>query len=193
MEIVRDRDACRDEGPFVPRGAGGRSIRNFAVRPDGALVRNRSLSGLGAEPPPRPEPRRRLGDVPGAGLSWVAMVTGRKFPPTRRGRPHRNNPYGDALLPRLWWPRFPRRRSWEFWGRYLVRRAAGVLVAQLDQDGAAPADELAAGLPKARQSAVAAIKGGTLERGEPELLRPRAVPRRGGHARPPDPACRAGP
>ena len=38
------------------------------------------------------------------------------------------NPYGDALLSRLYWPWFFRQNGWKFWGKFLERFGAPLLV-----------------------------------------------------------------
>ena len=45
-----------------------------------------------------------------------------------RVRPTYRNPYGEALLSRLYWPWFFRQNGWKFWGKFLERFGTPVLV-----------------------------------------------------------------
>lgn len=157
MEIVWDEAAYKAEGVYVPKDVGERPIRNFTVRPDGTLVLNASSIGKMVEQ--RPELQKRLGDW--AGGNWVVMDTDYKFLLTR-SRHSWDNPYGEALLSRLYWPWFFRSSSWQFLGQYLERYAVGILVASLDKESSISADDLTEKLLKAQQDAALAIKGGTI-------------------------------
>lgn len=45
-----------------------------------------------------------------------------------RNKPTWQNPYGEALLSRLYWPWFFRQNGWKFWGKFLERFGAPLLV-----------------------------------------------------------------
>jgi Mu-like prophage protein gp29 len=45
-----------------------------------------------------------------------------------RSRPTYANPYGEALLSRLYWPWFFRNNGWKFWGKFLERFGSPLLV-----------------------------------------------------------------
>lgn len=45
-----------------------------------------------------------------------------------RCKPSWNNPYGEALLSRLYWPWFFRQNGWKFWGKFLERFGAPLLI-----------------------------------------------------------------
>lgn len=75
-----------------------------------------------------------------------------KFFLTRR-YPSYRQPYGEALLTRLYWPWFFRTQSSKFWARFLERFGAPLLLGKTSGDTALMASSLA----KALQSAVAAI------------------------------------
>lgn len=45
-----------------------------------------------------------------------------------RSRPTYANPYGEALLTRLYWPWFFRNNGWKFWGKFLERFGSPLLV-----------------------------------------------------------------
>lgn len=53
--------------------------------------------------------------------------TAEKFLLTRR-LPTYRNPYGEALLSRLYWPWYFRTNGWQFWARFLERHGAPLLV-----------------------------------------------------------------
>lgn len=78
------------------------------------------------------EPRRD-------GTLWYSPTDGRpamqvdadyKFILTRRGHNYRN-PYGEALLSRVYWPWFFRYNGWRFWMRFLERFADPLLLGQV--------------------------------------------------------------
>lgn len=74
-----------------------------------------------------------------------------KFLVTRNGATYRN-PYGEALLSRLYWPWLFRRSSWEFWVQYLERFGQPLLTGK----GPDP-DALADALAKAARDSVIAV------------------------------------
>lgn len=82
------------------------------------------------------------------------MDTGFKFLLTRNG-PAWDNPWGEALLSRLWWPWFFRRRAWSFCGQCLERFAIPMPVGTGDD-----VDALAVSLARAQQDAVKAVQTG---------------------------------
>lgn len=45
-----------------------------------------------------------------------------------RARPTYANPYGEAMLSRLYWPFFFRNNGWKFWGKFLERFGSPLLV-----------------------------------------------------------------
>ncbi len=49
-----------------------------------------------------------------------------------RCRPTYRNPYGEALLSRLYWPWFFRNNGWKFWGKFLERFGSPLLVGKSD-------------------------------------------------------------
>lgn len=67
------------------------------------------------------------------------------------------NPYGEALLSRLYWPWFFRTNGWQFWGRFLERFGAPLLVGTGDGN----TEELARILAGAVQSGAIATSSGT--------------------------------
>lgn len=71
---------------------------------------------------------------------------------TRR-RPSYRQPYGQALLSRVYWPCFFRSAGWKFWARFLERFGAPLLIGQT----ANSTQDMAKALAAALQSAVAAI------------------------------------
>jgi hypothetical protein len=162
QEIIWDRNVYESEGAFVPRDISERSLRYFTVRPDGTLCQNVAAGGSATDRIHRdPALQRRLDDVPGSAGSWVAMNQKTKFLLTR-DRPTWDNPYGEALLSRVYWAWFFRNNSWQYLAQYLERYAVGILVGTLPPDSSMSADQLADMLLKAQQNAVAVIKGGTI-------------------------------
>lgn len=67
------------------------------------------------------------------------------------------NPYGDALLSRLYWPWFFRTNGWQFWARFLERFGAPLLVGS----GAGSVEALSAVLATAVQSGAIAVAADT--------------------------------
>jgi hypothetical protein len=160
QEIVWDRGVYEREGLFVPRDISQRSIRYFTVRPDGTLVQAVIMEGEKKIVRVRGL-QERISDVMDAGYSWVVMDTRYKFLLTR-SRPSWDNPYGEALLSRLYWPWFFRNVNWKFLAQYLERYAIPILVGTLPPESTASTGELAKELMRAQQDAVVAMKGGSL-------------------------------
>jgi hypothetical protein len=152
MEIVWDREAYAAEGALVPLDVSLREMDAFTVRPDGTLILNDA--GMEAMSYADPALQRRLADVPGASSTALVVDTRRKFLLTRN-EPTWDNPWGEALLSRLWWPWFFRQQAWNFFGQYLERFAIPLLWAT----GEKP-DDVAAMLAKAQQDAVIGVRTG---------------------------------
>lgn len=85
----------------------------------------------------------------------IVVDTEFKFLLTRR-RPTYRNPYGQAILSRIYWPWFFRSKGWRFWGRFLERFGSPLLLGKTLGDQAA-LDNFAARLEQAVQSAVAVV------------------------------------
>lgn len=67
-------------------------------------------------------------------------------------RPTYRNPYGEALLSRLYWPWFYRHNGWRFWGKFLERFGSPLLVGK-SQDPKA----MVAALLQAHSNAVVGV------------------------------------
>lgn len=67
--------------------------------------------------------------------------------------PTYDNPRGDALLARLYWPWFFRNEGWKFWGKFLERFGAPLLVGKAG-DGGSPAEMMQALLQAHGQAAL---------------------------------------
>lgn len=67
--------------------------------------------------------------------------------------PTYDNPRGEALLARLYWPWFFRNEGWKFWGKFLERFGAPLLVGRAG-DGGSPAEMLQALLQAHGQAAL---------------------------------------
>lgn len=80
----------------------------------------------------------------GAGFDGVP-VDPRKFLLTVRSGSTRN-PYGEALLSRVYWPWFFRQHGWQFWLRWLERYGTPLLLGKTAGDPQVMADNLAAAL-----------------------------------------------
>ena len=78
------------------------------------------------------EPRRdgSLWYSPTDGRPAMAVDAAQKFFVTRR-MPTYRNPYGEALLSRVYWPWFFRYNGWRFWMRFLERFADPLLLGQV--------------------------------------------------------------
>ena len=113
------------------------------------------IDRLSAKPLEWFEPRRD------GGLRWHGpdgdqreLDTAEKFLLTRR-LPTYRQPYGEALLSRLYWPWFFATHGWQFWARYVERHAGQFLVGKsLDTDA------MLGALTAAVNSAVLAIDRG---------------------------------
>jgi hypothetical protein len=161
QEIVWDKDVYENEKVYVPRDISGRNLDYFSVLPDGTLVQNVAFDGWSQPIVRDPKLQERLRDYPGAGYSWVVMDTRYKFLLTR-SKPSWDNPYGEALLSRLYWPWFFRNTSWQFLGQYLERYAIPILVGVIPETSDTDTEKLAEHLIKAQQDAVVVLKGGSL-------------------------------
>jgi hypothetical protein len=159
QEIVWDKQVYEEEGYFVPKDISDRNLEYFTVRPDGTLVQNVTRGPDGQKVVRIGELQKEIGDLPGAGYSWVVMDTKRKFLLTRNN-PTWDNPYGEALLSRLYWPWFFRNAAWKFFVQYLERYAIPILVGTIPVDSDMGAAALAELLMKAHQDAVIGLKGG---------------------------------
>ena len=100
-----------------------------------------------------------------------------KFFLTRR-LPSYRQPYGEALLSRLYWPWFFRRNAWRFWGEFLERFGAPILLgkARNPQDLAEALVNMGASMAVAvgiDEDVEAVTQGGTgeFERAEAALAR----------------------
>lgn len=83
------------------------------------------------------EPRRdgSLWYSPPSGGVPIAVDTEAKFLLARRNPTHRN-PYGEALLSRVYWPWFFRHNGWRFWMRFLERFADPLLLGRVSDPAA---------------------------------------------------------
>jgi hypothetical protein len=161
QEIVWDEGVYEREGVFVPRDISERNLEYFAVRPEGVLVQNVLRDGLGQHVVRVPQLQKSIKDLPGAEYSWVVMDTKYKFLLTRN-KPTWDNPFGEALLSRLYWPWFFRNTAWQFFVQYLERYAIPILVGSIPADSEMTAERLAELLMKAHQDAVIGTKGGSV-------------------------------
>ena len=87
-------------------------------------------------------------------INGVEVDTYFKFLLTRVNPSHRN-PYGEALLSRLYWPWYFRRSTWRFWMQFLERFGTPLLIGK----GRDP-DSIAQSLARAVQDAVVAVGDG---------------------------------
>lgn len=92
-------------------------------------------------------------------------VDPRKFLLTVRSGSLRN-PYGEALLSRVYWPWFFRQHGWQYWLRWLERYGTPLLLGKTSGDPKAMADNLAAALAGSAMAVgqgddVAAVAPGT--------------------------------
>lgn len=135
----------------------GYAVQEVIYRPeDGRVV----IERVSEKPMEWFEPRRdgTLRYYPASNLAPAAGIpvdTEFKFLLTRR-RPTYRNPYGQAILSRLYWPWFFRTKGWRFWGRFLERFGSPFLLGKTigSQEDL---DSFAAQLEKAVQSAVAVV------------------------------------
>lgn len=100
----------------------------YVKRPDGKV----GLQYLGEKPmewfEPRPDGTLLYFPDDGSGGAQGITVDQRyKFFMTRC-RPTYRNPFGEALLSRLYWPWFFRQNGWKFWAKFLERFGSPLLV-----------------------------------------------------------------
>ncbi|MEN8721167.1 MAG: DUF935 family protein [Oceanococcaceae bacterium] len=109
------------------------------------------LAHVGAKPIEwfRPTPDGRL--VANYGDASQALDTDFKFLLTRRNATFRN-PYGEALLSRLYWPWFFRHNGWRFWMQFVERFADPLLLGKANNP-----KELAAALTSIGSQAHVAV------------------------------------
>jgi len=100
----------------------------------------------------KPHPDGSLRYFPADGASEIAVDTRFKFFLTRRQATY-SNPYGKAMLSRLFGAFILRQAGWRFWPQFLERFGAPLLVGKTAGDTGAMADALS----KALQSAVVAV------------------------------------
>jgi phage gp29-like protein len=101
---------------------------------------------------PRSDGKLRYYPASGAEVADVFQAWPGQFFLTRR-RPKYRNPYGEALLSRIYWAWYFRTNGWKFWAKFLERFGAPLLVGQTSGNTKKMAEALAAAL----QSAVAAV------------------------------------
>jgi hypothetical protein len=97
----------RDDGKVGLRYLGEKPFEWFEPRPDGKLM--------------------YFPDDGSGGSTGVEVDQKFKFFLTRC-RPTYRNPYGEALLSRLYWPWFFRQNGWKFWAKFLERFGSPLLV-----------------------------------------------------------------
>lgn len=100
----------------------------YMKREDGAI----GFNFLGEKPPewfePRSDGELRYYPDDGSGGGYGIPVDQRyKFFLTR-SRPSYRQPYGEALLSRLYWPWYFRTNGWKFWAKFLERFGSPLLV-----------------------------------------------------------------
>ena len=91
----------------------------FEPRADGRLIYRPAMGVFGGDANPLMQPTEN-----GDGFYVDQTV---KFFCTRRKATY-DQPYGEALLSRLYWPWFFRQNGWRFWGKFLERFGAPMLV-----------------------------------------------------------------
>jgi hypothetical protein len=151
MEVIWDREAYERERVFVPQDISRQNLDFFSVRPEGLLVQRADGGGVN-KVFIDPVWQKKLEGFPEAGSTYIVMDTDYKFLLTRNN-PTWENPYGEALLSRLWWPWFFRQKAWSFYGQYLERYAIPMLVGSGENTA-----EIAEALIKAHQNSVCAVK-----------------------------------
>jgi phage gp29-like protein len=97
----------REDGKIGLRFAGEKPFEWFEPKSDGALM--------------------YFPDNGAGGTTGIACDQRFKFFLTR-SRPTYRQPYGEALLSRLYWPWFFRTNGWKFWAKFLERFGAPLLV-----------------------------------------------------------------
>ena len=97
------------------------------------------------------------------GVEGVLVDTELKFLLTVRNPSYRN-PYGEALLSRLYWPWYFRTNGWRFWAKNLERTGIpflkGTAPDRVDPDGKSYAEHLSEKLASAAQDATIALPDG---------------------------------
>jgi len=103
--------------------------------PDGKI----GLSYVGEKPmewfSPRPNGELRFYKAGFSSSDGIVVDQKYKFFLTQN-KPTWANPYGEALLSRLYWPWFFRQNGWKFWGKFLERFGAPLLVGKTTDTGA---------------------------------------------------------
>jgi hypothetical protein len=124
----------------------GYSVIELVYRQDGPRI------GLATKANPQPDANdpTRLAQTMGKPQEWFKpSIRGLRYFPetgmggaegiqvdpikyllTVRGGSYRN-PYGEALLSRLWWPIYFRRQGWAFWVKFLERFGTPILLGQV--------------------------------------------------------------
>lgn len=122
----------------------------YERRPDGRIGINR----IEERPFEWFEPLRngKLRYYPSNGLHHIDVDTKYKFILSRR-RPTYRNPYGQAILSRLYPAFFLRQSGWEFWPQFLERFGSPLLIGKTANN----TDEMAQALATALRSATAAV------------------------------------
>lgn len=83
----------------------------------------------------------------------VHLLRPGKFFCTRRRPSDDRNPYGEALLTRVYWPWFFRDKGWKFWARFLERFGSPLLIGKTPDN----TSDMVSALAAAVQSAVLAV------------------------------------
>lgn len=96
-----------EQGRFCADFFGKKPMQWFEPKPDGSL--------------------RFFPDTGVGGALGIAVDTADKFC-LLRSKPSYENPKGDALLSRLYWPFFFRTNGWKFWAKFLERFGSPLLV-----------------------------------------------------------------
>lgn len=115
IEVIYGKDA---QGRIVPVRVAEKPFEWFAPRVDGGLMYQSSLEG-------------------------PIEVDLRKFLLTVRSGSYRN-PYGEALLSRLYWPVFFRSQAWQNWNVFIERFATPMIVGNTQGDAEKLAGEIMA-------------------------------------------------
>lgn len=123
---------AKDKGRIVWAHWEERPFEWFAPMPDGRLLYYPEHGGL-------------------MGVDVFTKWPGQFF--LTRRRPTYRQPYGQAVMTRVYWPWFMRNQGWKFWARFLERFGSPLLLGKT----ANSTSEMAAALARALQSAVAAI------------------------------------
>jgi phage gp29-like protein len=122
----------------------GFSVLEAVYRPPAPGAPRLGLAFVEEKPLEWFEPRRDNSlwyTAPNGGMP-VAVDTTAKFLLTRR-QPTYRNPYGEALLSRLYWPWFFRHNGWRFWMQFLERFADPLLLGRVPVRGVDAGDDQA--------------------------------------------------